>query len=64
MERPTRVKSESIIEVGSQGDPAHGTIEDSRYNELLAQGRALEVKVMVGFVDHSRLRGCCTKKPD
>lgn len=56
MERPTRVESESITKDGSQGDPAHGIIEDRRYNELLARGRALEVKVLVGFVDDSRLR--------
>ncbi len=64
MERPTRVESESIIEDGNQSDPAHGIIEDERYNELLARGRALEVKVLVGFADDSRLRRCCTKKLD
>lgn len=56
MERSTRGESESITKDGSQGD--------LNYNELLSRGRALEVKVLVGFVDDSRLRRVCTKKPD
>ncbi|MDA8114460.1 MAG: hypothetical protein M0Z43_07000 [Acidithiobacillus sp.] len=64
MERPTQVESESIIKDESRGNPDSGIIKDARYKKLLAQGRALEVKVLVGFVDDSRLRRVCTKKPD
>ncbi|MBU2773304.1 hypothetical protein HMI48_05110 [Acidithiobacillus ferrooxidans] len=60
MERSARVESESIIEDRSQGDPDYGAVsanpdEDARYKDLLAQGRSLEVKVLVGFVDFTRL---------